>query len=464
MLLPVWQWVQASIDRSAAYPVLSSASVAAQSWSLLPAAGVALVALLTAMSAERVGSDELESVQPMPRWVSTLTLLAGQAIPAMVWGLLVAGWLAALASGENAAGRVLVLETLTAPAIVWLGGVVGVLLGRLVRHSALGLAALVLVFIMVFIGQAGLVPTSWLAVVVPLDPIDPGTLPWQLLGRPAGLHLLWILALLALLGMVASMRDGPPWRIWAAVLVPILAVASLTTVPLRATEVPPAVDSSALDGLRSCQEVDSDLYCPLDGFESRVDEWAAVVAGVRAAVPNSARRMSDLHVVQVPYATLDGTLVVPAGSVAAPMDWTVTASGSLEEFTTLAFGVDIAAELVDGVAAPSSGQVEPLCDAPGVLVLWAAASSSPDVRAGLRGLLAATQGGALVTSSVRSASGYVFSVSEVDVVEQLLALPLEEARGRVDAIDWGAGATVDQIAESLGLAQPQQRPDGWVCG
>ncbi|MFI2752365.1 hypothetical protein ACGIF2_02895 [Cellulomonas sp. P22] len=463
MLLPVSQWVLAMVDGSAAYTVLSSASVATQSWSLLPAAGLALVALLTSMSAERVGSDELESVQPMPRWLSTLALLCGQAIPALAWGLLISVCLVAFASSENAADQVLVLEALTAPVVVWFGGVVGVLLGRLVRYSALGLALLGLVFLLAFLGQAGLLPTSWIAVVVPLDPIDPGTLPGHLLGRPAGVHLIWLLAVLVLLCLMSLLRDGPPWRSWALILVPILAVACVTAVPLRAKADASTVDNSTLERLRSCRQVGPDLYCPLDGFSSRVDEWAVVVAGVRSVVPDSAQRMSQLDVVQVPYAALDGALVVPTGSVAAPMDWSVTDSSSIEEFTTLAFGVDVAAELIDGAPAANSGSINPLCDAPGVLVLWAAAASSPDVRAAFRGLLAATQGGGLVTSTVRSGSGYVFSVSEVDVVQQLLTLQPDDAIRRVRSIDWGTGATAVQIADELGLEVPRQRPDGWVC-
>lgn len=266
--------------------------------SLLPAAaGLFLAASLAALRDRRHGTEELYSSLALDPADRTAGLLLGLLWPAAVSAALVAlemGFLAALRS----VGSPSPAELLTGPAVVLMGGAMGVAASRWFPSAAAGPVALVgLARLQVWLqsrltgGDLDQAPERWLAPWVPMA--AGGEPARELVLRPSGWHLAYVLGIALVMAGVALLRHGGR-RLSIVVAGSAVAVTVVAgTLQMRS---PTAAQVRALEDLvlhperhQVCRTVETVRYCAHPAYAPWIDRWAAAVEGALARVPHARR-------------------------------------------------------------------------------------------------------------------------------------------------------------------------------
>src|SRR6266511_3804834 len=365
----LWRWGRGTA------PVLHYADIATQV-PLAPLAGAALLATnLAVLRSHRDGAVDLYGATRLSLARRALAHLLSVLPLVVLGGGLVAADLAWLASMPGSVGTPHLAEAATGPALIALGGCLGVLLGLLVRSVAL--APLVLAVLAV--GSLTLAelqggghdqrPWTWLGTLLRAPPFDPP--PADLLGRPATWHLVYLLGITIVLGALAVWRSlaqagarGRAQVAAAMVLVAALAAtAAAAVVQTRPTS--SALAERRLAVVRNpaaelvCQRRGPANYCVFAGFEPQIDLWEPTVRAVVVAVP--------------PAAAARALPVTVAHRV-----------GPLFELAHARLAASVAARLV----APTRGDGEEPqwspCNAQAVVALWLGGQASPQAAEGIR--------------------------------------------------------------------------------
>jgi hypothetical protein len=296
----LWRWGRGTA------PVLHYADIATQI-PLAPLVAAGLLATnLAVLRPHRDGAVDLYGATRLTLARRTLAHLLSVLPLAALGGVLVAADLAWLAGVPGSVGTPNPAEVATGPALILLGGWLGVLLGRVSRSVAV--APLVLVALAVgsltltelFVGGHDQRPWVWLGTVLRPVTIDPP--PAALLGRPATWHLVYLLGTAVVLGALAVWRSQAQARaprraraVTGAVLVAALAATTVaaviqtrpTSAALAARRVAAATNPAAH---QVCQRRGPAVYCVFPGFEPQIGLWEPTVRAVVAGVPPDGRR------------------------------------------------------------------------------------------------------------------------------------------------------------------------------
>jgi hypothetical protein len=301
-------WLLWRSGRSTA-PVLHYADIATQ-FPLAPLAAAALLATnLAVLRPHRDGAVDLYGATRLSLARRTLAHLLSVLPLAALGCVLVAADLAWLAGVPGSSGTPHIAEAATGPALIVLGGFLGVALGRYWRSVAL--APLVLVVLAVgsltladlHVGGHDGRPWVWLGTLLRPVTIDPP--PAALLGRPATWHLVYLLGAAVVLGALAVWRSQAQARlrrrtlaVSGAVLVAALAVTTgAAVVQTRPTS--PALAARRLAAASNpaaplvCRRRGPAVYCVFPGFEPQIGLWEATVRAVLAGVPPAAAARAE---------------------------------------------------------------------------------------------------------------------------------------------------------------------------
>jgi hypothetical protein len=412
----LWRWGRGTA------PVLHYADIATQ-LALAPLAGAALLATnLAVLRPHRDGAVDLYGATRLSLARRTLAHLLSVLPLVALGGILVAADLAWLADMPGSAGTPHTAEAATGPALIALGGCLGVLLGRLWRSVALAPLALValalgsLTLAELHVGGHDQRPWTWLGTLLRPVTIDPP--PAALLGRPASWHLVYLLGITVVLAALAVWRSQAQARLrrHAQVATAIVLVVGLSaTAGAAVTQTRPTSEALAARRLAAatnpaahqvCQRRGPAVYCVFSGFEPQISLWEPTVRAVVAAVP--------------PAAAAPTLPVTVAQRLGWPRLIAEEATGTAEEDPArgrppvapvgTAWGRDglalAQARLAANVAARLTGLTHPEpppgselarwnapCQAHGVVALWLAGQASPHAAQGLRQGIAHVYGG-----------------------------------------------------------------------
>lgn len=251
-----------------------------------PLAGMTLIAAnLAVLRSRRHGSEELFEATPATPAGRTIAHLVS-----LVWAFGIAVVLAVAwvvywkASGS--VGSLDVFELATGPVLVAGGGAVGVLIGRLVPASLLAPVVVIAVGAI----EAGFVsfqpeanPARWWAPWVP--PVGEAADLWV---RPSGLHVAYLLAIIATLGACAVLRHsrGRSVLMTAGLSVAVAAGAGWSqTRPIPEERI--ASIARFVEAPESAQICEQALarYCAYPAYEEWIEDWSEPVEAVLGAVP-----------------------------------------------------------------------------------------------------------------------------------------------------------------------------------
>jgi hypothetical protein len=282
-------------------PVLNRVSVNL-AWTMLPlAVATTLVAGWAVLRARGKSDDHPPVTSPleMGQRVGGIVLgLIGPATITFLVQILVLGWVFT----RQPVTSLVWVEILAGPVYVVFAGSMGAVLTRWFPHSATPLfAALVLGAMMIalpydqsnwgrLIGPEWLMPLAW-----PQDVI-----PYEVVFRPAGLHLVYLSCLTLLVGGVAM--SGRSRFGWGLVILGLLGAA--LSGPAQLGPIPESRRVEAMSRLvgdqadLTCQTYDSVEYCAMPGYERWIHRWATATEPVIAAAPPSA--MAGIEMRQYP--------------------------------------------------------------------------------------------------------------------------------------------------------------------
>jgi hypothetical protein len=286
---------------------------------LLPlAVGSFLAANLAALRSRPHGTEELEgSLLASPAQRTVAHLLAG-GWAAGVALLAVGAALLSLAV-RGPVGVPSAWELLAGPAVVWLCAALGVLVARWWPTAAAGPVALVPLSaaqlhltLRLSATVSGQSRARWLAPWAPLS--NSGNPPPELVFRPSGWHLVYLLGLALLAGGLALVRHGAGVRP-AAVVGARLALTLAAAVQQARPPSPERVRAmvALVDRPRTverCEVRGGVRYCFYPAYRPWLERWAQVIGPVVSAVPPAARP-GTLEVWQVPSQVFGSDLPTP---------------------------------------------------------------------------------------------------------------------------------------------------------
>ena len=269
---------------------------------LLPfAAATLIVANLAASRAARNGTDELYNTAPASRALRTLSQLLALAFPVGV-SLTVAGAMFVYMFIDAPVGTPRFAELAAGPVSVALLGAAGVTVGQWKPHPGLGPMAVVVIMafeILLIQPVIGLAGTNaeftqripWFALWIPLSLTS--EVPSEIVIRPGGWHLLYLVGLAVVVAAVALARDGHRAR-----LVPLLVAGAAAAVLGSIGQLTPA--SSAQRAALASLMVDPEhyqvcevrlgvTYCAYPAYAPWIDRWAAPIEGALARIPPNSR-------------------------------------------------------------------------------------------------------------------------------------------------------------------------------
>jgi hypothetical protein len=493
----LWRWGRGTV------PVLHYADIATQV-PLAPLGAAALLAAnLAVLRPHRDGAVDLYGATRLSLARRTLAHLLSVLPLAALGGVLVAADLAWLANVPGSAGTPHIAEAATGPALIVLGGCLGVALGRCWRSVAL--APLVLVVLAVgsltltelYVGGHDGRPWVWLGTLLRPVTIDPP--PAALLGRPASWHLVYLLGAAVVLGALAVWRSQAQARavrraqaVTAAVLVAALAVtAAAAVVQTRPTS--PALAARRLAAAsypaqQVCQRRGPAIYCVFPGFEPQIGLWEPTVRAVLAGVPPAvaaravpvtvAQRVGWFRLFQDQDRLADAQSRGLGDRPVAPVGTLWGRDGQALAASQARLASNVAARVIerpDKALEPDSAQpksssspavgpptAEEGCGARAVVALWLAARASPHAAVGLR---------QQVTNSRFPSFTIANDVDVYDVQwgqrEGQLALALLERPGdQVTQTLWrnwdlvtSPETTLERLGEVLGVQPPPDSPN-----
>lgn len=483
LLLVVVPWAVTAARGRSPFPSLTNASWEVQLPYLIVAAGLFLAASLTGSRTHRHQTLATVLAYPMPRPAQVGAQLVAVVPAALLAGLCASADVGVQASSPGAVGGILPFELATVPAVALLAGCLGVAAGQLTRGLGASLGVLAVLGIATMAAGFSVAPWRWLGLVALESPFEVPPVPALLAQRPAGWHVLWLVALTGVVvcGVLAVRGGSRRVTVTAAVSFALVAAAAavpqLTAAPiLESSSWKAAVADPAV--AQRCVSDDTDTYCVFPGFEARIDAWAQVVREQRAVVPADGRSITVRQ--RLPGPTVDGVAyAIPAtwaaqdatsgtpDAIPVSTRWAGTGEDSFAQTTVLAFALGVANDLVTDAAPPvpegGRGSVE-LCGGPGVVTLWLAAGAT---EAGRSALSVIDAHGDLVGLAIAD-SGVDFAPGpqETAVVRGLLEQPTATVSQRMTE-HWAAltapSTTVDEAADLLGVTAPPKSDDTWVC-
>jgi hypothetical protein len=399
----LWRWGTGTA------PVLHYADIATQA-AVAPLAGAALLATnLAVLRSHRDGAVELYGATRLSPARRTLAHLLSMLPLVALGGILVAADLVWLAGTPGSVGTPHLAEAATGPALIALGGCLGVLLGLLVRSVALAPLVLVaLAFGSLTLAELQAAghdqrPWTWLGTLLPAPPFDPP--PAALLGRPVTWHLVYLLGIgvaIAALALWRSQAQASAGRRTQIATATVLVAALAATAAAAVVQTRPT--SSALAERRLavvrdpaaelvCQRRGPAVYCVFAGFEPQIALWEPTVRAVVAAVPPAAAARAlpvtvahrvGLHRLideEVDLRVQEGQ--GPSGPMVAPVGTAWGRDGPLFELAHARLATGVAARLV----APTRGDGEEPqwspCNAQAVVALWLGGQASPQAAEGI---------------------------------------------------------------------------------
>jgi hypothetical protein len=399
----LWRWGRGTV------PVLHYADIATQV-PLAPLAGAALLATnLAVLRPHRDGAVDLYGSTRLSLARRTLAHLLSVLPLAALGAVLVVADLAWLAGVPGSVGAPHVAEAATGPALIVLGGWLGVALGRVWRSVAVAPLVLVgLAFGSLTLAElqvGGHDQRSWVWLGTLLRPVTIDPPPAALLGRPATWHLVYLLGAAVVLGALAVWRSQAQARVrrraqavTGAVVVAALAVttgaAVVQTRPTPAALAARRLAAASDPARQVCQRRGPAVYCVYPGFEPQIGLWEPTVRAVLAGVPPAAAARAvpvtvaqriGLHRLideEVNLGVQEGQ--GPSGPMVAPVGTAWGRDGPLFEFAQARLAASVAARLV----APTRGDGEEPqwspCNAQAVVALWLGGQASPQAAEGIR--------------------------------------------------------------------------------
>jgi hypothetical protein len=400
----LWRWGKDTA------PVLHHADIATQV-PLAPLAGAALLASnLAVLRPHRDGAVDLYGATRLSLARRTLAHLLAVLPLVALGGILVVADLAWLAGMPGSTGAPHTAEAATGPALIALGGCLGVLLGRFWRSVAL--APLVLVALAVgsltlaelHVGGHDQRPWTWLGAALRPVTIDPP--PAALLGRPATWHLIYLLGIAVALAALALWRSQaqarvPPRAQAAAAAVLVAALAATTGAAVAQTRpTSAALAARRLAAVRNpaaelvCQRRGPAVYCVFPGFEPQISLWEPVVRAVVAAVPpEAAARALPVTVAHragvhrlideeaLPDGSEDSAL---SGPLVAPVGTAWGRDGPVHMLAQARLAASVAARLIAPTRARGEEPAWSPCTSQAAVALWLAGQASPHAAEGIR--------------------------------------------------------------------------------
>lgn len=296
---------------------------------LLPlAAATLIVANLAIIRASRDGTEELYEGLPTPALMRT-----GAHLMSLAWAvagaLVVLGVMFAYLFLDDPVGTPRFAEVAAGPTTVVLFGAIGILLGRWKKHIAiapLAVVALGAIQIMLMQPVIGTEPistrTPWLAPWVPTS-LTSGVPP-ELVIRPAGWHLVYLVGLVTMVVAGALLRHGARARL-AAVLITGLVITGVGEAgQLRG---PSAQERAKLIALlehpedhQICRPRNGITYCAYPAYAPWIDRWARAVEGALEPVPEELRP-TGLTVRQTFGTYFEGSIDVPNSVINKLRPW-----------------------------------------------------------------------------------------------------------------------------------------------
>jgi hypothetical protein len=483
-------------------PVLHYADIATQ-FSLAPLAAAALLATnLAVLRPHRDGAVDLYGATRLTLARRTLAHLLAVLPLVALGGILAVADLAWLAGTPGRVGVPRIAEAATGPALIALGGCLGVLLGRLGRSVALAplvlvaLAAGSLTLSELYVGGHDTRPYVWLGTL--LQPVTDDPPPAALLGRPATWHLVYLLGAAAVLGALAvgwsQARARVRRRHQAATAVVLVAALAVTVAAAVAQTRPtsPALAERRLAAARNpsaplvCRQRGPAVYCVFPGFEPQIGLWEPTVRALVASVPPAvAARAVPVTVAQrVGWSRLikeDGAGLADSGGSAqggrrvAPVGTTWGRHGQALADTQARLAANVAARLIEppdtvnppsgapsksnpgpGPSAPDIG-----CNARGVVALWLAARVSPQAADGIRRGLQSPDPTFTLTHDVDYDDAW-WGVREGRFALALLGRPGDQM-AQIVRRNWDLltrpDTTLERLSQLLGVQPPPDSPD-----
>ncbi|MFI5959214.1 hypothetical protein [Cryptosporangium sp. NPDC051539] len=461
----IYGWISGSGNR---YPSLADDTLTVQFLTLLIlGSGTMIAANLATLRSHRHRADEFFDVLVLPPSWRTGALLLALAAPAGLALVLAGARLGIEAALPDAAGRLNWLEVLTVPALVALMGSSGVLLGRVVRSGIVApLVALFLVAAAFVVPVGGSSGARYRLLFPTVSPEFAMPVPTEILARPTGRHLLYLVGLILVICVLALLRSGAR-RVWLAGGVALTLVVFGGVTQFR---VPSSVASlretatTAPASMQTCRVVRDVKYCAFDDFTPWVPGWAGVVRDVRSAVPDvpASGLVVRQRVLAVGYPGAVRTADQESARLSADQRANAAAGtpDAIPVGTTWGspsdsaiFAGAVAYRLITGHAWTSGQSV---CGSRGALLVWLVGRAAPD---GLRELDASSWN-ALVFGDL---GGYAtLAVPDVDASSglALVSKPGGAAAVREHWAELTApGTSTARFAELTGVAAAPQPPE-----
>lgn len=270
-------------------PVLNRDDTAVSGALLVLAAATLLATNAAALRSRRRATDELLDSMPTPARVRTLADLSSVVAVVPLAVLVAGGFWWWRVRGDPVTSPDL-FELVTGPVLVLLGGFVGVALARWAPSPTVAPIAVVGLAILEFVvnfstgGYESGGRVKWL---IPL--VGQQDSPRELLVRPTGWHLGYLVALVALLGCVGLLRHQTNRQTVTAAGVAVAMVVvtgGFQLRPLNAGQQPDELAARLTSAAQeNCQRRGGGTYCAVPGYEPWIDAWASRVEPVLVRVP-----------------------------------------------------------------------------------------------------------------------------------------------------------------------------------
>lgn len=274
-------------------PVLNRDDTAVSGALLVLAAATLLAANAATLRSRRHRTDELLLSMPTPGRVRTLAHLSSVVVVVPLAVLVAAGfwWWRTSTDPVTSPDP---FELATGPALLLLGGCLGVMLARWAPSPTVAPIVVVGLLVLEFIvniltgGIESGGRIKWLAPMVGQQGVA-----HELLVRPTGWHLAYLIGLVAVLSCAALLRYQADRRALTATgmaLAMVVVTAGAQLRPLGTGQQPHELaDRLTAAAQENCQESDAITYCAVPGYESWIHDWSASVTPVLAELPPDGR-------------------------------------------------------------------------------------------------------------------------------------------------------------------------------
>lgn len=477
-------WLHTSTATDAdRYPVLHDEARSGQVPLLFVAVGTFLAVHLAALRPGRDDTDELYGVQVLEPWRRTTAHLLSVIPAAVVAAALATARIAHLATRPGAVSRPAISELATGPLVVLLAGVLAVCLARLTGSVAAGPLALAALGVLTVVGALnGTARARWLAPIAFEDQFR-ATVPSDLLHRPAGLHLAYLLCCTTTLGVLALWHsERALWHngrrsrlIYVALVAALLGVLATAAGQLRplphSVAAARAAAKTAPATAQKCATAGSVTYCAFPEYLGRRTQWARVTEQILRQLPESVKESHYYvrqHIAPEAFAPEGTTPPAPVerwarddrrahtpGAVIVGTEWGPASDGG--NSAVIGFAAAFAHRAVSGGPADADA-VAKVCGARGIVTLWLAAQATPGTAAALRDHASRSYGGFTTFSPLNANAGLVVPRGAVDMTLTLVDRPTGKTAARIKQ-SWttltDSRTSLDEAARIMGIPAPR---------